>query len=78
MRVTRMLFKVTVIPCAKKTSVTATAPGHYRVRIMAAPKKGQANRELIRVLADYFDTAPSSITIRRGMYSRKKLIEIAK
>jgi uncharacterized protein (TIGR00251 family) len=72
-----MLFTVTVIPCAKKTAVTATAPGHYRVRVTAAPAKGQANRELIRVLADYFGTAPSSITIKRGMHSRNKLIEIS-
>lgn len=71
-----MYVKVTVIPRAKKTSVTVTAQGQYRVRVTAAPIKGQANRELIRILADHFNTAPSSIRIKRGMHSRNKLIEI--
>jgi uncharacterized protein (TIGR00251 family) len=71
-----MYVYVTVIPRAKKTSVTMTAKGHYRVRVTAAPIKGQANRELINVLADHFNTAPSSIYIKRGMHSRNKLIEI--
>lgn len=73
----RMVIKVSVIPNAKKTTITNTAPGHYRVRVTAAPVKGRANQELIRLLAEHFGTAPSSITIKRGVHSRNKIIEIS-
>lgn len=71
-----MLVKVSVIPGAKKNSIVSVAPDHYRVRVKAPPVKGQANKELIRLLADYFNTTASSIIITRGVHSRNKLIEI--
>ena len=71
-----MLITVTVIPGAKKNSIAVVAPGHYRIRVKAPPVKGQANKELISLLADYFNTTASSIIIKRGVRSRNKLIEI--
>ena len=71
-----MHITVTVIPGAKKNSIARVAPDQYRVRVKAPPVKGQANKELIRLLADYFDTTASSIVITRGVHSRKKFIEI--
>ncbi|UCC11483.1 MAG: DUF167 domain-containing protein [candidate division WOR-3 bacterium] len=71
-----MLIKVTVIPGTKKNSIALVAPDHYRVRVKAPPVKGQANKELISLLADYFNTTASSIVIKRGLHSRNKLIEI--
>lgn len=71
-----MLIKVTVSPGAKKNSITMIAPDHYRVRVKAPPVKGRANQELIRLLAEHFGIAPSSIIIKRGKHSRNKLIEI--
>ena len=71
-----MLVKVTVIPGAKKNSIAVVAPDHYRVWVKAPPVKGQANKELIGLLADYFNTSASAIVIKRGMHSRNKLIEI--
>jgi len=72
-----MLIKVTVSPGAKENSIVLVAPDHYRIRVKVPPVKGRANKELIRLLAEHFGTAPSSITIKRGVRSRNKLIEIS-
>jgi uncharacterized protein (TIGR00251 family) len=72
-----MLIKVTVVPGAKKSRVVKVAPDTYRVRVKAPPVKGRANQELIRLLADHFNTTASSIVIKRGVRSRNKIIEIS-
>ncbi len=51
---------------------------NYKIWVKEPPVNGRANKALIEVLADYFDTSKSSIRILRGHKSRKKIIEIKK
>ena len=46
------------------------------VGIKSKPQKGEANRELIKKLAKYFDVPSSHVKITSGEKSRKKLIQI--
>jgi len=47
-----------------------------RVRIAAPPVKGRANRELIDFLSKRLGVSKGSVTIVKGLTSRKKVIAI--
>ena len=49
---------------------------HYIISINAPPEKGRANKEIVKTLAKYFDTAVSKIKIVSGEKSKVKVIEI--
>ena len=63
----KMEISVTVVPNSKKC---------YRIRVDATPVGGKANKRLIEILSVYFDVDKSSISIKRGIKSRKKIIKI--
>ena len=48
------------------------------IGITAKPEKGEANKEIIKKLAKYFDVNKSKVKIIAGEKSRKKLVEIIK
>ena len=48
----------------------------YHVYVHSRAEKGKANRESIESLAEFFNLPESSITIKKGQISRKKIIEI--
>ena len=71
-----VMLKVKVQPRAKKAGVEKTGKDSYKVRVVAAPEKGAANKEVIASLAAYFDVPPSKVRIVRGLTSRNKQVEI--
>ena len=48
----------------------------YKVSVKEAPVNGQANEGIIKVLAEYFDTAPSRVKLVSGQSSKQKVFEI--
>ena len=48
------------------------------IGITAKPEKGEANKEIIKKLAKYFDVNKSKVKIIAGEKSRKKLVEVIK
>jgi uncharacterized protein YggU (UPF0235/DUF167 family) len=48
----------------------------YKVWVMAPPAEGQANEATLEALSDYFDIPISSLHIKSGSKSSRKLIEI--
>jgi uncharacterized protein (TIGR00251 family) len=48
------------------------------VGLTTMPKKGAANRELVRKLAKYFGLSSSQVRIISGLKSRNKIVEIEK
>ena len=46
------------------------------IGIKAKPEKGEANKEIIKKLAKYFDVTKSNVKIISGQKSRKKLVEV--
>jgi len=70
------ILTVKVTPKASKSEVMGWENDQLKIRIKAVPEKGEANEELIRVLADYFDLPKSQISIIRGHKSRTKLVQL--
>ena len=77
-RMSNQYISVKVQPKAKKVGVEKITENTYKVRVLAAPEKGAANREVIAALAEHFHIPPSRITIVRGKTSRNKIISIDK
>jgi uncharacterized protein YggU (UPF0235/DUF167 family) len=52
--------------------------GEYlKIKVNAAPEKGQANTAILRLLAVYFNLPASSIRITRGHSSTQKTINVS-
>ncbi len=57
-----------------KTTTIEFQDNLLRVRLKSAPKKGKANKELIRLLSEIFRIKSSQILIIQGLKSAKKSI----
>ena len=49
---------------------------HFVAWVKEPPQHGQANKGVIRVLADYFDKPRALLTIKSGHTSSAKVVEI--
>jgi uncharacterized protein len=68
---------VRVTPRANRNEITdVLEDGTLKVRLAAPPVEGQANKALIKFLADVLDVAPSRIEIVAGETGRDKLVTI--
>ena len=75
-RPTARLLHVRVQPRARQDEVVGWEDGTLRVRVTAAPRDGEANRAVTRVLADTFGVPASRIVLVRGAASRDKFFRI--
>ena len=66
------LLMVKVQPRSKAPGVEQLGEGVFRVRVLAAPEKGRANREVAERLAEYLDVPPSRLTLVQGAASSHK------
>ena len=71
-------FEVLVKPGSREDSVSEQpgSPGLLVVRVKAAPREGEANRALVKLLARRLGLRQSDIAITRGRNTRRKVIEI--
>ena len=67
---------IQIQPNAKRNEVVGFEEGVLRVKIAAPPVKGKANKELIDFLSQLIGVSKSSITIEKGLTSRRKVIAI--
>jgi uncharacterized protein len=72
----KRLLTIRAHPGSRRTGVEKVGEAEYRVRVAAPPEKGQANREVVAALADYFNLPVSRIRIVRGEKSRIKLVAL--
>jgi len=72
-----MIIEVHVTTNAKKKQITKMSKRHFRVSLISVPDKGKANKELLSLLSEHFNTAKSNISIIKGMSSKNKVIEIS-
>jgi len=70
-----MLIKIKVTPNAKREEIKKDGD-LYKIYLVSPPRKGKANKELIKFLAKYFKVKKSEIQIKKGEKSRNKLVEI--
>ena len=57
--------------------VGVDAEGRLRVRVRESPVDGQANRALLKLLADRLGVPRSALRIASGLKSRNKTVELA-
>ena len=65
-----------VVPGAAQSGVVGWLGDDLKIRVQAPPEKGKANQLLIKLLAETFKIKPQAISIIRGHYSARKVIEI--
>jgi len=68
-----MIYKVKVV--FHKDFVTVEK-SKIEAGLVSKPEKGEANKELVKKLARYFNTPTSNVRIVKGLKSRNKLVEI--
>jgi len=61
---------------SKSPGVERLAEGSLRVRVLAPPEKGKANREMLERLAEYLDIPTSRLKIVGGEASSSKWIKV--
>lgn len=71
-----MRVTVHVTPRSSQNTVTKLADGSFKVRLMASPVDGQANKQLIELLSAVWQIRKSDIRIIHGAAGRRKIIEI--
>jgi uncharacterized protein (TIGR00251 family) len=70
-------FAVRVQPRASKSGVAGEVDGVLKIRLAAPPVEGQANGELIRLLAELFDAPRRRIAILSGQTSKNKVVSVS-
>lgn len=70
-------LRIKVIPSSEKNEVKELLEdGTLKVNIAAAPEKGKANLELIKLIAKNFTVDKNCVKIISGAGSRLKLIKV--
>ena len=64
-------------PGAKKTEVAGEHGDALKIRLAAPPVDGKANAALIAFVADRLGVAKSTVTLKSGQTSRRKVLEVA-
>jgi len=72
----RVLINVKIQPKSSKRSIEQIGLHEYKIRVLAPPAKGEANKEVIQIIASYFDIPPSRVSILKGLASRNKVVAI--
>jgi uncharacterized protein len=70
-------FAVRVQPRASKSGVAGELDGVLKIRLTAPPVEGEANEELIRLLAKLFAAPRQRISILSGQTSKNKAVSVS-
>ncbi len=71
-----MRITVKVMLHAKRNVIEEIEKNKYQVRLSVSPVDGGENKELIKILSEYFHSPKSLITIVRNIHTRTKIIDI--
>lgn len=63
-------------PNSRKSQLIEVSPQVFKIKLVSPPIDGQANRELIKLLAKHFKVHRRNIIILKGIASREKIIQI--
>jgi len=61
---------------ASQAKVVKIDKTHYQVYVTQPPEKGKANKQIIKLLADYFGVSSSKINIIAGEKGKEKVVEL--
>lgn len=71
-----MLIKVKVFSHSKKRGIIKKSQDSFEVRVKEKPLHGEANKEAIKVLAEYFKISESDIRMIKGFRHTNKVFTI--
>jgi uncharacterized protein YggU (UPF0235/DUF167 family) len=71
------LIQVRVKPRARVSAIEDAGDGTFVAYVKASPVDGEANRELIELVARRIGCTKAAISIKSGASSRTKLLKIA-
>lgn len=71
-----MIIKVKVHPNSKERKIQKNDDGVFQVYINQRPIKGEANKEVLISLMEYFKIKANQIFLISGIKSREKIFEI--
>lgn len=71
-----LCLNVKVHPRSRKQRVTKLGEKTYKIHVVSAPSKGEANEEVCRLIASFLGVPASKVKIIQGHKSRNKLITI--
>ncbi len=70
------MLRVKVIANAGRVRIDGVRAGELVVRLSAAPEKGRANQELLKLLASELSLSRSALQIVSGRTARHKLLRL--
>jgi uncharacterized protein YggU (UPF0235/DUF167 family) len=71
-----MRIQVKVITRTSSEKIEQLSEGQYKAWLTKAPVKGEANKALIKLLANYFSVSKSAIEIVGGKTSSDKIVDV--
>lgn len=72
----QITLSIKVKPKSKKEYVKRIDEDHLEVAVNAPPEDGKANKRVIELLGEYFNTPKKNILLIRGEKSRHKMFSI--
>ena len=72
----RATLTLHIQPGTKKTEVVDLHGDALKIRLAAPPVDGKVNQALIGFIAERLDVAKSAVTLKSGLSSRRKVLEI--
>ncbi|KPJ67157.1 MAG: hypothetical protein AMJ43_05755 [Coxiella sp. DG_40] len=67
-------LNVYVQPGASKNAIVGIYNDRLKIQLTARPKEGQANQQLIKFVAKYFEVPKSQLCLFKGEHSKNKLL----
>lgn len=72
----RLVLTLHIQPGAKRTEAVGLHGDALKIRLAAPPVEGAANTALLKFLAMTFSVPLSQVTLKHGIKSRRKVVEI--
>jgi hypothetical protein len=72
-----VLVRLHVVPRARVPGIVGPAAGRLRVKVAAAPADGQANGEVVTLVARIAGLPRSAVALTRGATHREKTLRVA-
>lgn len=71
-----MLIKVKCFPLSKKEFITKKDENSFEVHVKEKPERGEANKRVFIILAEYFNVKIGKIRLVKGTKSPNKIFKL--
>ncbi len=73
-----ILLKIAVKPNSRKQELVIEPKENFLfIRLLSPPDKGKANKELLKLLSNFFNISLSNFQITAGHTSRNKVVKVS-